>query len=112
MNNSIDTLLTYEEWEATYIPATNPEEDDAVVFYETYSPHREDVTIYAEQLAKEQGTRLYQHIWTRVDGDNGKLILLNGWHICNRLDYCVSHIPWGNGTQEDKDTYIEVKYED
>jgi hypothetical protein len=106
-----DTLLTYDEWNDKYIPATNPETDDTI-FYETYSPHIDDLKNYAEQIAKEQGTKPYQYIWSRVDGDSGKLILLNGWHICNRLDYCISHTPWGDGTDNDKDTYIEVTYED
>lgn len=52
----------------------------------------------------------YRHIWTCVDGESNKLILLNGYHLCNRLYYVVSPEPWGTGEDTDKDIYIEAEY--
>jgi transcription elongation factor Elf1 len=101
--------ITLEQWVEKY----NPEmEDGQEIFYETYGEHFEELRKKASELAEKKGTRPYQHIWSRVDGDNGKLILLNGWHIVNRLDYCITEEPWGNGINADKNIYIEVKYEE
>lgn len=70
----------------------------------------------AEQVAKEfikknnLATEVYQHIWTVVEGDSCNLCTINGWHIVNRMGYMVCKTPWGNGTDSDKDVYIEAKY--
>lgn len=75
-----------------------------------------DYSNEAEQTAKEYikennlTTQVYQHIWTVVDGSSGKLCTINGWHMCNRLAYIVCKTPWGNGTDSDKNVYIEAKY--
>jgi len=109
-----DKLLTLNEWKDEFEPVLEfdeeTKEEGDILFYETYEPHIGSMKEYAEKLAKASGAKFYQHIWSRVDGDGGKLILLNGWHRCNRLDYCLSSIPWGDGSDEDKDIYIEVTY--
>ena len=75
-----------------------------------------DFSNEAEQIAKELiqennlTTKPYQHVWTVVDGDSGKLCTINGWHYINRIGYMVCKTPWGNGTEKDKDVYIEAKY--
>lgn len=55
-------------------------------------------------------TKTYQHIWTVVEGESGSLCILNGYHICNRIGHIVCKTPWGDGTDKDKDVYIEAKY--
>lgn len=71
----------------------------------------EEATYQANSYAHKQGTKTYQHIWTCVDGDNGKLILINGWHLCNRIAYVVCETPWGDGSDQDSDIYIEARYQ-
>jgi len=75
-----------------------------------------DFSNEAEQVAKEYiaennlTTEVHQHIWTVVDGSSGKLCTINGCHMCNRIGYMVCETPWGDGTDSDKDVYIEAKY--
>ena len=33
------------------------------------------------------------HIWTLVEGDNGRLYVVDGYHLVNRLGYFVAEIP-------------------
>jgi hypothetical protein len=33
-------------------------------------------------------------VWTAVDGDNGELILMSGWHFVNRFGYIVTERPY------------------
>ena len=100
-------VLTLDNWETEYNPILD--EDGQEIYHE---PRDKQLQIKLDSLAKAQGTEPHQHVWTRVEGDSGKLVLINGWHICNRLDYLICKQPWGDGTDEDKDIYIEVKYEE
>ena len=111
MNNE---PLTLDQWESTYLPVQDDE--GCEVFFETYHPHLDELAVCSGEQALANlpnKHKPYNHVWTRVDGDNGKLILLNGYHLCNRLDYCVTKLPWGTGNLEsDNKLYIEVTYED
>lgn len=65
----------------------------------------------AKKIASQYDeNNLYRHIWTAVDGEGSDIILLNGWHACNRLFYIVCETPWGSGEESDKDIYIEAQY--
>ena len=66
----------------------------------------------ANEIIKDNNldTKTYQHIWTVVEGESGKLCTLNGNHMFDRFGYIVSKTPWGDGTDKDKDVYIEAKY--
>jgi hypothetical protein len=64
------------------------------------------------ELYASGATKLYQHIWSRVDGDNGRMILVNGNHPCNIIDTCLCMEPWGTGEESDAEIYIEVQYEE
>lgn len=33
------------------------------------------------------------HIWTVIEGDNGRLYVVEGWHYVNRLGYIVARNP-------------------
>jgi len=104
-----DRLLTLDEWVDEFQPIQGTEGE---LFFSTYGEFIEELKSRADEIAAQHGTREHQHIWTRVDGDSGRLILLNGWHTVNRLDYCLSELPWGDGTDTDRDVYIEVTYEE
>ena len=58
----------------------------------------------------EDKEKLYRHIWAVIDGDNDKLIILNGRHTCNVLFHTVCEVPWGDGSTSDADVYIEANY--
>jgi len=53
---------------------------------------------------------LFRHIWTIVDAGGDDSILLNGFHIVNRLGYVFCRKPWGYGTSDDKELYIEATW--
>lgn len=44
------------------------------------------------------------HIWTVVEGDDGDLIIIAGYHFINRMGYIVTKKGWENSTDwvEDK----------
>ena len=97
----MNQLIALDAWEEKYSPLDIDGEG-----YETFMEWEE-----AANLAKTFNKENPQfHMWTRVEGDNGKLIVLNGSRICNRLDCCVTKEPWGNNPKGSD--YIEVSWED
>ena len=58
----------------------------------------------------EDKDKLYRHIWAVVDGDGSGLIILNGKRACNVMYHTVTEIPWGDGSENDADVYIEANY--
>lgn len=74
--------------------------------------YSQEATKIAKELIQKNNlkTEVHQHIWTVVDCDSGKACVINGWHICNRIGYMVCRTPWGNGTENDSNVYIEAKY--
>ncbi len=34
------------------------------------------------------------HVWTRIDGADGYIYNINGWHIVDRIDYVITEVPW------------------
>jgi len=104
-------LLILEEWVVDFNPLMN--EEDQEIFYETHGESYKKFQNKIEEISKKNGTEPYQHVWTRVDGESGRLILLNGYHLVNRIDFCVTEKPWGTGDlKTDAKKYIEVTYED
>ena len=80
--------------------------DDNTILFNYRDEALDEANVFAHAL----GTKPYQHVWTLVDGDSGKCCLINGWHYCNRLAYVVCETPWGDGSDNDSDVYIESKY--
>lgn len=95
------TQISLEDWESYFEPITEEESDQ-------YFPFYDDAKKYVES---KFSNKPYQHIWSIVEGDSGKMILLNGYHKVNVLDYLVCKIPWGIGEESDADVYVEVDYE-
>lgn len=61
---------------------------------------------------KNSGLRFdfYRHVFTAVEGDNGEVVLLNGWHACNRLFYVLVENGWGYADKNGQFPYIEAEY--
>lgn len=98
--------LTVKQFDDYFKPIVNKNEDGYLIDYS-----KEAIKI-AEKHIKENNltTKPYQHVWTVVDGYSGKLCTINGWHLCNRIGHMICKTPWGDGTEKDKDVYIEAKY--
>jgi hypothetical protein len=112
-------VISVDDWEDYFEPVQYEENEDDKKF----SDFQEAVKYVEKHIIQKPYdnwngvdetlcNKPYQHIWSIVEGDNGKLILLNGYHKCNVLDYLVCKTPWGTGEDSDADVYLEVKYED
>jgi hypothetical protein len=79
-----------DAWEAKYKPVTN--HFDGTDKFETYGEELDFV--------RAQDPRC---IWTLVDGDDGNLYIVDGYHLVNRINYFITEVPFeGN--------FLEVPY--
>jgi hypothetical protein len=104
-----------------FLDVAEHEQIDIDVFQQTFPLIENDGYVAqfydAEEVVKFlnsqniDSTEHYKYIFTCVDGDGQYLILLNGWHLCNRLFYVVSTKSWSTGDKEkDSKVYIEALY--
>ena len=78
-----------EAWSTTYVPIKNPFEedgDDGVERFETYGKELEFVLA----IANTEPNR----VWTLVEGDDGNLFIISGYHLVNRLNYFITVKPF------------------
>lgn len=79
-----------DAWEAKYKPITN--HFDGSDKFETYGDELQFV------LAQDP-----RCIWTLVDGDDGNLYIVDGYHLVNRLNYFITEVPFDG-------EFLEVPY--
>lgn len=89
------TLLTWEQFVEKYEPEFAPPyyDEEHGHMYDTYGEDYEKIK-KADPL----------HVWTIVDGDDGNLCILNGWHWVNRFGYIITKNPFN------ENEYIEAEY--
>ena len=79
--------LSEEEFESMFKPVENTDMDSGCYQFDNYD-------------TKDKGFLQFMalhypnHVWTRIDGDDGCIYSINGWHIVNRIDYVITEIPW------------------
>lgn len=79
-----DNVLDSEDWEEIFEPIENEfENEEGRIVFETYGKELEFV--------KKHSTKF---IWTLVDGDDGELYIIPGYHLANRVHYLVTKKPW------------------
>ena len=97
MTTTIDWEQEHDDWMAKYKPIKNHitgEDDDK---FETYGEELEFV------IAQDP-----KCIWTLVDGDDGNLYIVDGYHLVNRINYFVTTQPYeGNGMEGPYDIFDE-----
>lgn len=96
------TTITYPEWEQEldaweekYRPIKNHLNEDGFWEndkFETYGAELEFV--------RAQDPRC---IWTLVEGDDGNMYIVDGFHLVNRLSYFVTEVPF-------EGEFLEVPY--
>lgn len=59
---------------------------------ETYSPHIDEVQ---KHMIEHPNT-----VWTMVEGDDGKLYILAGYHYVNRFLYFISNEEWEDENEQ------------
>ncbi len=79
--------LTEDEFDSQFLPVENLEQDQGTCQFDAYD---ENDSGFLQFIVFNYPA----HVWTRIDGDNGRLYIINGWHIVNRIDYIVTEIPW------------------
>jgi len=79
-----------DAWEEKYKPVRNHFEDSDK--FETYGEELEFV--------RAQDPRC---VWTLVDGDDGNLYIVDGYHFVNRINYFVTEVPF-------EGKFLEVPY--
>ena len=102
VNLSINRPLEPEEFEFF-----DPVFDENSSHFDTLG---EIETYMTENNIVIERNELFRHIWTIVDAGGDDSILLNGFHIVNRLGYVFCKKPWGYLTNDDKDIYIEATW--
>lgn len=81
-----DTKMTWEEWEAKYIPIKNwLRKDEETDMFETYGV----------ELGFVMGVDYMdsRRVWTVVEGERG-LWITNGYHLVNRVHYFITQEPY------------------
>jgi hypothetical protein len=82
-----------EAWEAKYKPMQNHIDKTNYDRFETYG----DELDYVLNIANTEPRR----VWTLVDGDDGNLYIVDGYHLVNRVNYFVTEKPLeGEGFME------------
>ncbi len=82
--------MNWSVWKRTFVPIENHIDPSQGTQFETYGEEL--------QFIKDQDTH---NVWTLVDGDNGEQVIVNGFHLVNRIVYYITENPWTD--QQDND---------
>ncbi len=86
--------LTDNEFFEKFIPCENVEQGEGCFHFDAYD-------VKDSGFLQLMATHYPNHIWTRIDGDDGCIYKINGWHIVDRIDYLITEAPWlGNHEYE------------
>lgn len=91
--------LSFDKWEATFKPIQNHLNENAPwggIMFETYGPELAQVLVYANGHMSRASRR---KVWTLVEGDDGDLVICEGYHLCNRIGYFITEKPAKAGQQ-------------
>jgi hypothetical protein len=82
-----------DAWEAKYKPVRNRFDNNDK--FETYGEELDFVrSVYDTDPRR---------VWTLVDGDDGNLYIVDGYHLVNRVNYFVTEVPF-------EGKFMEVPY--
>jgi hypothetical protein len=89
-----------DDWTNTYEPMPNlfaPMQAGVYVEdkFETYGEELDHVL----KIANSEPNR----VWTLVDGDDGNMYIINGYHLVNRINYFITAYPF-------EGEFLEVPY--
>ena len=82
---SVPLSLTYDDWCAAYAPLKNPVRKDAPFDGTMFETFGDELAFVRDQPA--------DRIWSLVQGDDGDLYVVSGYHLVNRLGYFVTGRP-------------------
>ena len=79
--------LTDDEFETQFKPVENVAQGQGVYQFDAYD---EKDSGFLQFMAINHPA----HVWTRIDGEDGCIYNINGWHIVDRIDYVITEVPW------------------
>ncbi|HKK30451.1 MAG TPA: hypothetical protein VKA18_08680 [Alphaproteobacteria bacterium] len=82
---TVPLSLTYDEWCATYVPLKNSLCENAPFDGTMFETFGDEMAFVRQQPCNR--------IWTLVQGDDGDLYVISGYHFVNRLGYFVTDRP-------------------
>jgi hypothetical protein len=94
----MDTLAWEQElnnWEEKYRPIKNRLSGEELFPDDKFETYGGDL-----DFVRAQDPRC---IWTLVDGDDGNLYIVDGYHLVNRINYFVTEVPF-------EGEFLEVPY--
>ena len=103
--------ITEREWEEKYVPYfENGEEVNVCACWD--KGEIEKMENIAKKLAvsfgmKEEDYPLF--VWTMVDGDDDALIISNGLHFVNRINWLFTEKPWAESLDAGKSVFVDVE---
>ena len=89
--------LSFEEWEKAFKPITNsitPYSAFDGLMFETYGSDLHYVMAMANR--KDHVDRL--KVWTLVTGDSDDEVIVDGYHLVNRIGYFITQMPGKDGS--------------
>jgi len=99
---SITEYPTWEKeldaWEAKYQPLKNHIDNDGFWENDKFETYGEELD-YVRSVYDTEPAR----VWTLVEGHDGNLYIVNGYHLVNRLNYFVTNLPF-------EGEFMEVPY--
>jgi len=81
--------LTDDEFDAQFKPVENLAQGQGVYQFDAYDAKDSG---FLQFMAINHPT----HVWTRIDGEDGCIYNISGWHIVNRIDYVITEVPWSD----------------
>jgi len=79
--------LTEDAFFENFKPLENLEQGHGNYYFET---ENEIDRVFLQFMAQ----RYPRHIWTRIDGADGCIYNINGWHIVDKIDFLITEVPW------------------
>jgi hypothetical protein len=86
--------MTFNKWAETFCPVKNKLAKNAAgggMMFETYGEEVDHVLSYANGKACPGSERM---VWTLVEGDSGRLVIVEGYHYVNRVGYFITSRPF------------------
>ena len=91
--------LSFDAWADKYMPMRNHISPGAAfdgMMYETYGDELDQVLAFADGKRGNHGRR---KVWTLVEDDEGEAVIVEGYHLVNRLGHFITIKPARTGIQ-------------
>lgn len=67
--------------------------------FETYGDDLAHILSFANPILKHKGDAMRRRVWTLVEDDEGELVIVNGYHLVNRVGYFLTAKPAAKGCE-------------